>query len=81
MPSHDPDWGDLGEASPARSAPGHDAILRPPKPQIPPRPRCSSSPPNTTPSLKRLTDRCHWPIVAITQDETINTDLLGFIQS
>ena len=32
-------------------------------------------------SPKPLTDRCHWPIVAITQDETINADLLGFIQS
>jgi len=36
MPSHDPDWGDLGEAFPARGAPGRDAILQPPKPQIAP---------------------------------------------
>jgi hypothetical protein len=36
VPSDDPDWGDLGEAFPARSAPGRDAILRPPKPQITP---------------------------------------------
>ena len=36
VPSEDPDWGDLGEAFPAWKAPGHDAILRPPKPQITP---------------------------------------------
>ena len=36
VPSEDPDWGDLGEASPAWQAPGRDAILQPPKPQITP---------------------------------------------
>ena len=36
MPSEDPDWEDLGEAFPARQAPGRDAILQPPKPQITP---------------------------------------------
>ncbi len=34
VPSEDPDWGDLGEALPAWQAPGRDAILQPPKPQI-----------------------------------------------
>ena len=36
VPSEDPDWGDLGEAFPAWQAPGRDAILQPPKPQIMP---------------------------------------------
>jgi hypothetical protein len=36
VPSDDPDWGDLGEAFPAQGAPGRDAILQPPKPQIAP---------------------------------------------
>ena len=36
VPSEDPDWGDLGEAFPAWQAPGRDAILQPPKPQIKP---------------------------------------------
>jgi hypothetical protein len=36
MPSEDPDWGDLGEAYPAWNPPRRDAILQPPKPQIPP---------------------------------------------
>ena len=36
VPSEDPDWGDLGEAFPAGKAPGRDAILQPPKPQITP---------------------------------------------
>ena len=36
VPSEDPDWGDLGEAFPAWKAPGRDAILQPPKPQITP---------------------------------------------
>jgi hypothetical protein len=36
VPSKDPDWGDLGEAFPAWQAPGRDAILQPPKPQITP---------------------------------------------
>ncbi len=34
--SEDLDWGDLGEAFPARWAPGRDAILQPPKPPIMP---------------------------------------------
>jgi hypothetical protein len=36
VPSEDPDWGDLGEAFPTWRAPGRDAILQPPKPQITP---------------------------------------------
>ena len=36
VPSEDPDWGDLGEAFPVRRAPGRDAILQPPKPEITP---------------------------------------------
>jgi len=36
VPSEDPDWGDLGEAFPSWQAPGRDAILQPPKPQITP---------------------------------------------
>ncbi len=36
VPSEDPDWDDLGEAFPAWRAPGRDAILQPPKPQITP---------------------------------------------
>jgi hypothetical protein len=36
VPGEDPDWGDLGEAFPAWRAPGRDAILQPPKPQITP---------------------------------------------
>jgi hypothetical protein len=36
VPSEDPDWGDLGEAFPAWQAPGRDAILQPPEPQITP---------------------------------------------
>jgi hypothetical protein len=36
VPSEDPDWGHLGEAFPAWQAPGRDALLQPPKPQIMP---------------------------------------------
>jgi hypothetical protein len=36
VPSEDPDWGDLGEAFPSWWAPGREAILQPPKPQIMP---------------------------------------------
>ena len=36
VPSEDPEWDDLGEAFPAWQAPGRDAILQPPKPQIMP---------------------------------------------
>jgi hypothetical protein len=36
VPSEDPDWGDLGEAFPAWRAPGRDAILQTPRPQITP---------------------------------------------
>jgi len=36
VPSEDPDWGDLGQAFPAWRAPGRDAILQPPKPQLTP---------------------------------------------
>ena len=36
VPSEDPDWENLGDAFPAWRAPGRDAILQPPKPQITP---------------------------------------------
>ena len=36
VPSEDSDWGDLGQAFPAWRAPGRDAILQPPKPQLTP---------------------------------------------
>jgi len=39
IPAEDPDYGDLGPAFPAWTGPGRDAILQPPKPQIPPSPQ------------------------------------------
>ena len=39
IPSEDPDYGDLGLAFPAWTGPGTDAILQPPKPEIPPSPQ------------------------------------------
>ena len=39
IPSQDPDYGDLGQAFPPWPGPGHDAILRPPKPEIRPSPQ------------------------------------------
>ena len=39
IPSEDPDYGDLGLAFPAWTGPGQDAILQPPKPEIPPSPQ------------------------------------------
>jgi hypothetical protein len=39
IPSPDPDYGDLGPAFPTWPGPGHDAILQPPKPEIPPSPQ------------------------------------------
>ena len=39
IPSEDPDYGDLGPAFPAWTGPGADAILQPPKPEIPPSPQ------------------------------------------
>ena len=36
IPSEDPDYGDLGQAFPAWTGPGRDAILQPPKPEIRP---------------------------------------------
>jgi hypothetical protein len=36
VPAEDPDWEDLGHAFPAGNPPGKDAILQPPKPEIPP---------------------------------------------
>ena len=39
IPSQDPDYGDLGPAFPAWTGPGQDAILHPPKPEIPPSPQ------------------------------------------
>ena len=38
IPAEDPDYGDLGQAFPAWTGPGKDAILQPPKPEIPPSP-------------------------------------------
>ena len=34
IPSEDPEYGDLGQAFPAWTGRGRDAILRPPKPEI-----------------------------------------------
>ena len=39
IPSHDPDYGDLGPAFPPWPGPGKDAILQPPKPDMTPSPR------------------------------------------
>jgi hypothetical protein len=39
IPSENPDYGDLGPAFPAWKGPGQDAILQPPKPEIPPSPQ------------------------------------------
>ena len=36
VPSEDPDWEDLGHAFPAWNPPGKDAIVQPPKPDLPP---------------------------------------------
>ena len=36
IPAEDPDYGDLGQAFPPWPAPASDAILQPPKPEIPP---------------------------------------------
>ena len=47
IPSEDPDYGDLGQAFPAWIGAGQDAILQPPKPEIPPSP----------PILQRVMDR------------------------
>jgi hypothetical protein len=38
IPAEDPDYGDLGQAFPAWTGAGKDAILQPPKPEIPPSP-------------------------------------------
>jgi conjugative relaxase-like TrwC/TraI family protein len=47
IPAEDPDYGDLGQAFPAWAGFGPDAILQPPKPQIPPSERI----------LQRVADR------------------------
>ena len=39
IPSEHPDYGDLGPAFPAQTAPGREPILQPPKPEIPPSPQ------------------------------------------
>jgi hypothetical protein len=36
VPAEDPEFEDLGQAFPAWDPPGKDAILQPPKPEIPP---------------------------------------------
>ena len=56
IPSHDPDYGDLGPAFPSWPGQGKDAILQPPKPEIPPSRRSSSAPPAATPTGKPPTD-------------------------
>ena len=38
IPAANPDYGDLGPAVPAWTGPGKDAILQPPRPEIPPSP-------------------------------------------
>jgi hypothetical protein len=47
IPAEDPDYGDLGQAFPAWAGFSQDAILQPPKPQIPP----------STRILQRVADR------------------------
>ena len=47
IPSEDPDYGDVGQAFPAWTGRGKDAILQPPKPEIRPSARV----------LERATDR------------------------
>ena len=39
IPSGDPDYGDVGQASLPWPRPGRDAILQPPKPEIRPSPQ------------------------------------------
>jgi len=39
IPSQDPGYGDLGQAFPPWPRPARDAILQPPKPEIPPSPQ------------------------------------------
>jgi len=39
IPAEDPGYGGLGQAFPPWPAPAPDAILQPPKPEIPPSPR------------------------------------------
>ena len=39
IPAEDPDYGDLGQAFPPWPGPARDAILQPPKPEIPPSPQ------------------------------------------
>ena len=39
VPSEDPGYGDLGQAFPPWPGPARDAILQPPKPEIPPSPQ------------------------------------------
>ena len=43
IPSQDPDYGDLGPAFPPWGGPARNAILQPPKPEIPPSRRFSSA--------------------------------------
>ena len=47
IPSEDPDYADLGQAFPPWSGHGKDAMLQPPRPEIPPSARV----------LERATDR------------------------
>jgi hypothetical protein len=47
VPSQDPGYGDLGLSFTAWASPGRDAILQPPKPEIPPSPQI----------FQRVTDR------------------------
>jgi hypothetical protein len=43
IPSEDPVYGDLGQAFPPWPGPARDAILQPPKPEIPPSPQVLQS--------------------------------------
>jgi hypothetical protein len=62
IPSQDPDYGDLGQAFPAWTGPGHEPILRPPN-QTSGHPRRSScAPPTATPTSRRQTDGHRVPL-------------------
>jgi hypothetical protein len=56
IPAEDPDYGDLGPVFLAWTGPAKDAILQPPKPEIPPSRTSCSAPPTVTPAGKLGTD-------------------------
>ena len=55
IPSEDPDYGDLGQAFPPWPAPARDAILQPPKPEIPPSARILERAPDHDPDMEAAT--------------------------